>query len=530
MRNIKNFQERYNRWKNGERYWDIRGIDLPKYDGADKNTQNIFQRDNGTYYASPTNEAAYTEDVTPIIKRDLSNVTTWDFVGSKTGNRYNTQFTDDQLRQMAQDSMPNAEMIPWVDKAGNKHRDARIIGLSPVDPVTSFAVENTVGLPAWKLLGRAGNKLAADFARDFGFTKLGNWAKNKIIANQLNRNINNINLVPERIGVPLHDGFIYRGFAPKNFTGAFVRDGKIYNINYSPGDVRIVNGKYVSSRPRIPGNPDKLWWDTSGHNKDQIVQVTKNDARMQSLHDALKAGYKFKVGSFKDSYRLSDPVDVRSVVQFKYDPVFKTYIPSVPGKIVTNKQSLESMFDGLKNPYLASKSKRLQLNVPTYQMYTGPRHNISEVMDTDGRINLKNLLNIQNEALQNNPGGTIARHRLENAKWHPTDWNTFLHTRDVYNRALSYNYPQEALFPTLMHDFGKMWAGDGHGPYGASIVQQIFPEASKKQIQAIYGHMDSNPIDPLTRLVKGVDIKEPNQFRTDSLYKYLLNYDKSKIR
>ena len=31
MKDIKNFQERYNRWKNGERYWDIRGVELPKY-------------------------------------------------------------------------------------------------------------------------------------------------------------------------------------------------------------------------------------------------------------------------------------------------------------------------------------------------------------------------------------------------------------------------------------------------------------------------------------------------------------------
>ena len=38
MRNIKDFQARYDRWKNGERYWDIRGIDLPQYDTGDKTT------------------------------------------------------------------------------------------------------------------------------------------------------------------------------------------------------------------------------------------------------------------------------------------------------------------------------------------------------------------------------------------------------------------------------------------------------------------------------------------------------------
>ena len=37
MKNVKDFQERYNRWKNGERYWDIRGIELPKYDTGKKN-------------------------------------------------------------------------------------------------------------------------------------------------------------------------------------------------------------------------------------------------------------------------------------------------------------------------------------------------------------------------------------------------------------------------------------------------------------------------------------------------------------
>lgn len=43
MKDTKDFQERYNRWKNGERYWDIRGIDLPQYDTADKYTENIVQ-------------------------------------------------------------------------------------------------------------------------------------------------------------------------------------------------------------------------------------------------------------------------------------------------------------------------------------------------------------------------------------------------------------------------------------------------------------------------------------------------------
>ena len=39
MKDTKDFQERYNRWKNGERYWDIRGVELPKYDTGKTSTE-----------------------------------------------------------------------------------------------------------------------------------------------------------------------------------------------------------------------------------------------------------------------------------------------------------------------------------------------------------------------------------------------------------------------------------------------------------------------------------------------------------
>lgn len=389
MKDVKNFQERYNRWKNGERYWDIRGIDLPKYDTAEKDTNNqeyIFQRPDGTYYSSPTNDSAFTEDVQPVLKRNLSDASTWDFVGSNTGRRYNTQYTDEQLQQIAQDQFQNSEMIPWVDRAGNKHRDINVKGLSPADPVMSSALEIVAGAPVYNKVFQIGKNLTGnlikDFARDFGYTKLGNWTRNKILSSQLNKNIKNL----DNIG----------GFYPK-FTE------KVLNIK-----PKNSNGRY-------------------------------------------------------------------------------------------------------------------QFDEPTYQIYTGPKHDISEIMNQRGRVKLKNLLDIQNEALKNVPNGTIARHRLENKKWHPTDWNTFLHTRDVYKRALQYGYPEEALFPALMHDAGKLWTGDGHGPYGASIVRQIFPRASKDQIQAIYGHMQDNPTNQLTRLVKGVDIKETNPFRTQWIMQKLQN-------
>ena len=161
----------------------------------------------------------------------------------------------------------------------------------------------------------------------------------------------------------------------------------------------------------------------------------------------------------------------------------------------------------------STKQQRLQLDKPTWQIYPGKAHKISEVIDDSGNVNLANLFKIQNEALSHIPGGRLARHRLENPYWHKTDWNTFLHSRDAYQRALQAGYPNEALFPTLMHDAGKLWAGDGHGPYGASIVKQIFPDATDEQIIAIYQHMDKVPESAMGKLVKGADIAEDNPFR-----------------
>ena len=54
MRNIKDFQARYDRWKNGERYWDIRGIDLPRYDTGDKNT--VVTDDGSVFNVDPSRD------------------------------------------------------------------------------------------------------------------------------------------------------------------------------------------------------------------------------------------------------------------------------------------------------------------------------------------------------------------------------------------------------------------------------------------------------------------------------------------
>ena len=62
MKNIKDFQARYDRWKNGERYWDIRGVDLPRYDTGDKNT--VVTDDGSVFNVDPSAIGARNLEVT----------------------------------------------------------------------------------------------------------------------------------------------------------------------------------------------------------------------------------------------------------------------------------------------------------------------------------------------------------------------------------------------------------------------------------------------------------------------------------
>ena len=560
MKDVKDFQERYNRWKNGERYWEIRGVELPKYDTAEKDTNNtayVYQRSDGTYYSTPTKDGAFIEDITPVLKRNLSDESTWDFVGSNTGRRYNTQYTDEQLYQIAQEQFQNSEMIPWIDRAGNKHRDVNVKGLSPADPIMSFALESVAGAPVYNKVFQIGKNLTGnlvkDFARDFGYTKFGNWTRNKILSSQLNKNIKNWDGTVEMqyfnspnnwyrwtetpeiegirevgknvttrdavdINVPSNN---WRTAAMDNYSKS--KEGYWYKADIPDEDMPLSEYlNYLKNNTNKAIGSGKKYGSAHG-NKSQASYGKPWDSGLSTSGIGQlgllegQAGIQIPFGKTRTSFKLTpiEEVPIGGRVGFSTGEMpmdnlgWFTKLPN--GRFKYNGQVLPyKRIEILEN----QGKSRYQFDKPTYQIYTGPKHDISEIINQFGHVKLKNLLNIQNEALKNIPNGTIARHRLENQKWHPTDWNTFLHTRDVYKRALQYGYPGKALFPALMHDAGKLWTGNGHGPYGASIVRQIFPRTSKDQIQAIYGHMQDNPTNQLTRLVKGVDIKETNPFRT----------------
>ena len=189
--------------------------------------------------------------------------------------------------------------------------------------------------PEFDLITGAG--LAKDIGL-FGLRKLGNkWARNKLLDNSIKditKSLDNPTMGFQE--VPLEDGLVYRTFTPSH--GGWVKDGRVYNRSYGLGDVRIQDGKYYSVRQTHFNNPDKLWWDKFGHNRGQVVQVT-NEANTQSLQDAANNGFNLNYGSFEKGYRLSDPIKTNEVINYKLDPLTNTMVPSMPGKIINNKQT-----------------------------------------------------------------------------------------------------------------------------------------------------------------------------------------------
>lgn len=181
----------------------------------------------------------------------------------------------------------------------------------------------------------------AGLAKDIGLfwlRKLGNkWARNKLLDNSIKditKSLDNPTMGFQE--VPLEDGLVYRTFTPSH--GGWVKDGRVYNRSYGLGDVRIQDGKYYSVRQTHFNNPDKLWWDKFGHNRGQVVQVT-NEANTQSLQDVANNGFNLNYGSFEKGYRLSDPIKTNKVINYKLDPLTNTMVPSMPGKIINNKQT-----------------------------------------------------------------------------------------------------------------------------------------------------------------------------------------------
>lgn len=233
---------------------------------------------------------------------------------------------------LAKRSMPHSEIVTVKDQYGNTKTSTnpQAGAMSGADLVGEFVV----GIAA----GNLGLGLGKMALSKMGQNAVSHWARNSLLnetAENLTKNLNNPIMKFQE--VPLEDGFVYRTFTPSH--GGFVKNNKVYNRNYGVGDVEIQNGKYYSVRKWVrPDNPDKLWWDKFGHNRGQVVQVTK-ESNTQTLQDAANNRFNLGYGYYTKGYRLSDPIEINKVINYKFDPITNTMVPSMPEKIINNKQT-----------------------------------------------------------------------------------------------------------------------------------------------------------------------------------------------
>lgn len=245
--------------------------------------------------------------------------------------KYNSLSIKERIA-LAKRSMPHSEVVTVRDQQGNTKTSTnpQAGAMSGADPVGEFVVGTVAGN-----LGLGLGKMALS---KMGQNTVSHWARNSLLnetAENLTKNLNNPIMKFQE--VPLEDGFVYRTFTPSH--GGFVKNNKVYNRNYGVGDVEIQNGKYYSVRKWVrPDNPDKLWWDKFGHNRGQVVQVTK-ESNTQTLQDAANNGFNLGYGYYTKGYRLSDPIEINKVINYKFDPITNTMVPSMPEKIINNKQT-----------------------------------------------------------------------------------------------------------------------------------------------------------------------------------------------
>lgn len=166
------------------------------------------------------------------------------------------------------------------------------------------------------------------------------------------------------------------------------------------------------------------------------------------------------------------------------------------------------------------KSKQYRM-IPesTYPIYRGPKFNIVDIVDQNGKVNPRKANKAQRAIAdwfkQFGKGAYRLEDRLENPKWHVNDPNTFQHTKNVAQSAWNIEPPvgitkQDQMISALGHDLGKIVSGDGHAGIGAAIAEQAFIGIKPNQLQAIREHMGI-PTSLLGKITKQADILNGNK-------------------
>jgi len=100
------------------------------------------------------------------------------------------------------------------------------------------------------------------------------------------------------------------------------------------------------------------------------VEGAKNAYNEAShLYKNLKLGIAPYSGRYNNSYFVTDPVDASKVVKYTWDPIANTYVPSMPGKTLNNKMSVNEI---LSAPTAGTQESFMRSFGDSYLDYADP--------------------------------------------------------------------------------------------------------------------------------------------------------------
>lgn len=283
--------------------------------------------------------------------------------------------------------------------------------------------------------------------------------------------------------------------------------GQIARATDANGKIRLRLPSHTQEKPRevvlVPHGNNQYelhirTWD--GDHVPANLNPQEKTALFESVYNELPEGAEILFPESSADYPATRGT-VAALTHLSRDPRFQR--GNTTGTLIyADKDGNLQTFTG--NSFIKRQTKPAQILQQQYPEqriyfgYFGPKHSINEVVNPDGTVNVQKAMQIANRAAYEH-GGIRLQDRLENPEWHKTDPNTFLHTKEVAQRAWQMPTPagytkQDQMFAALGHDFGKMFAGEGHGEIGADYLRQVFPDMTDAQYNAIARHMMSEDV------------------------------------
>lgn len=475
MRDIKDFQARYDRWKNGERYWDIRGIDLPQYDTGDKTT------------FWPIEESAPEAEIQVPYNFDnkIYGLTNTPYVGIEP------VITAKNIFGITPTNNPNI----WRTTAGD------LVSVDRGNSTNAYGFVNPY----------SGKYMVTDAMQN----------ENDRAQKRFKYTENDINTA-QAMGLDPTLPFI--DIANGKYKNAF--NDTVNSLAWLSGPIGTAARMYAGGRNLVGEN---------GLNKTKRLLQNEQykDAALSGLGDF------FNVLMFNDGLPLFKPVlnkfksfnNNLTNKLAKYDKY--ELIPPELGNEVQQQLPIESKY--LPTNVTGLPDKPINISQTAEIRNTLEQPNIVKAAEQTGQSQgLLPYINSWKNAVQPNgeimPNEVVSKLRYLKEKYPDIFNKPVIHSRGdagsigMYQPTLRHMYnaaktaqtspvpegatKQQFVFSALSHDIGELFGRDNHGAQSEELLREMYPDVPENVLYSVRNHMSKHmpDMDPLTKGLHFADV------------------------